>query len=229
MKLEISEKKKYESIREYALRIMNKNLLNMNLAPGMALSEQEIANELEISRTPVREAFIRLAHDNLLDILPQKGTYVAKIDLGQVAESIFLRETMEHAIMQAACKTFSESSLQKLQSCLDLQELCVKRNDFPGFFEMDGTFHGVIFAACDKTRIWQMIEQMSLNYNRVRMLNLVNGYYEMPKLFGQHEDIFTAIEQSDWEKGEKVIGEHINKVLKDTEDLKEKYPLYFKD
>ena len=103
MKLEISEKKKYESIREYALRIMNKNLLNMNLAPGMALSEQEIANELEISRTPVREAFIRLAHDNLLDILPQKGTYVAKIDLGQVAESIFLRETMEHAIMQAAC------------------------------------------------------------------------------------------------------------------------------
>ena len=142
MKLEISEKKKYESIREYALRIMNKNLLNMNLAPGMALSEQEIANELEISRTPVREAFIRLAHDNLLDILPQKGTYVAKIDLGQVAESIFLRETMEHAIMQAACTTFSESSLQKLQSCLDLQELCVKRNDFPRFFEMDGTFWG---------------------------------------------------------------------------------------
>jgi len=74
-----------------------------------------------------------------------------------------------------------------------------------------------------------MIEQMSLNYNRVRMLNLVNGYYEMPKLFGQHEDIFMAIERSDWEKGEKVIGEHINKVLKDTEDLKEKYPLYFKD
>ena len=227
MKLELSEKDRQESIREYALRIMNKNLLNMNLVPGMALSEQEIANELQMSRTPVREAFIRLAHENLLEIMPQRGTYVAKINLEQVAESMFLRETMEHAVMQLACQSFPQKSLRQLQDCLDLQEICLKREDCSRFFELDGTFHGIIYQACSKSRIWQMIEQMSLNYNRVRMLNLLNGYYEMPKLFGQHQMILTAIEDADWNAGQKVIAKHINKALKDIEELKEKYPLYF--
>lgn len=229
MKLELSEKKQYESIREYALRILNKNLLNMNLAPGMALSEQEIANELQMSRTPVREAFIRLAHENFLEIIPQRGTYVAKIDLDQVDESIFLRETMEYAIMHLACANFPEESHQRLQDCMDLQEICVRKEDFSRFFELDGTFHGIIYQAFAKGRIWHMIEQMSLNYNRVRMLNLLNGYYEMPKLFGQHEEIYDAIRNSSWEKGEKIMKAHIGKALKDIEELKEKYPLYFKE
>lgn len=228
MKLELAEKLNNESIREYALRILNKNLLNMNLVPGVALSEQEIANELEMSRTPVREAFIRLAHENLLEIIPQKGTYVAKIDLGQVEESIFLRQTMEAAVMNLACSRFSKENLQRLQDCIDLQELCVKREDFPRFFELDGTFHGIIYNACGKSRIWRMIEQMSLNYNRVRMLNLLNGYYEMPKLFGQHEAIYFSIANQNGNKGQTLIQQHIGKALKDIEELKEKYPLYFK-
>jgi GntR family transcriptional regulator, rspAB operon transcriptional repressor len=228
MKLELADKQSYESIREYALRILNKNLLNMNLVPGMALSEQEIANELEMSRTPVREAFIRLAHENLLEIVPQKGTYVAKIDLEQVEESIFLRQTMENAVVELACKDFSQESIQRLQDCIDLQELCVKREDFARFFELDGSFHGIIYSSCGKSRIWKMLEQMSLNYNRVRMLNLLNGYYEMPKLFGQHEEIYFSIVNHDWETGKAIIRQHIGKALKDIEELKEKYPLYFR-
>lgn len=228
MHLELVEKKNHESIREYALRILSENLLNMNLVPGMALSEQEIANELEMSRTPVREAFIRLAHENLLEIIPQRGTYVAKIDLGQVSESIFLRRTVEAAVMQIACTNFPDESRKRLQDCIDLQEICVKREDFSRFFELDETFHGIIYKGCEKARIWKMLEQMGLNYNRVRMLNLLNGYYEMPKLFHQHEQIYTAIISSSWELGERLIREHIGKALQDIEELKEKYPLYFK-
>lgn len=228
MKLELSEKDRQESIREYALRILNKNLLNMNLVPGMALSEQEIANELQMSRTPVREAFIRLAHENLLEIIPQKGTYVAKIDLEQVEECIFLRRTVEHAVMQLACQSFQEENRQKLQACIDLQEKCVQKDDFSYFFELDEIFHGIIYKGCGKGRIWQMIEQMGLNYKRVRMLNLLNGYYEMPKLFHQHEQIYAAIVNSSEKEGERIITEHIGKALKDIEELKEKYPLYFR-
>ena len=228
MKLDILQKEAGETIREYALRVLHSNLLSMNLVPGTALSEQEIGNALKTSRTPVREACIRLAQEGVLTIFPQKGTYVAKIDLEQVSESIFLRDTMEHAIMQIACKEFSQEDLYSLQDCLYMQQLCLQRKDNIRFFELDGRFHGIIFTGCGKGRIWQMIERMSLNYNRVRMLSLLNGSYEMEKLFGQHQTIFAAIASKNESSGNVVMSEHIDKVMRDMEELKKKYPAYFK-
>lgn len=228
MNFKISDKLPPESIREYAYRVLTDNILNLNLIPGTALSEQDIASSLQISRTPVREAFIRLSQENLLDILPQKGTYVAKIDLEQVAEARFLRETMENAVIEIVCRDFPKEVLLQLQACLDLQEVCVANEDYIKFFELDETMHGLIFAASHKARIWSMIKQMSLNYNRVRMLNLTKGYYELPKLFEQHQQIADAIIQRDHVLGKKVIGMHINKVIEDIENLKQDYEGYFK-
>lgn len=228
MNFNISDKLPQESIGEYAYRLLSSNILSLNLVPGTALSEKDIAELLQISRTPVREAFIRLAQENLLDILPQKGTYVAKIDLEQVAESRFLRATMENAIIKLVCHEFTRESLLQVQACLDLQELCVNREDYMKFFELDDTMHGLIFKACHKERIWKMIKQMSLNYNRVRMLTLTKGYYELPKLFEQHQQIVEAIIQKDQGLGERIIGMHINKVITDIEDLKQAYKGYFK-
>ncbi len=229
MKLEISAKRSQESIRAYALRIIHKNLLKMNLVPGMALSEQEIANELHISRTPVREAFIRLAHENILVILPQRGTYVEKIALEQVAESMFLRTTMESEVMKLACHSFPTRNIDQLEACLELQRISLKQKDYPRFFEQDGIFHGSIFAACGKHRIWQMIEQASLNYNRLRMMNLANdGENEMPMLFKHHKEMLTAIKQRDIEAGRILIKEHVGKVFSNLDDLKLQYPSYFK-
>ena len=228
MNFNISDKLPQESIGEYAYRLLSSNILSLNLVPGTALSEKDIADLLQISRTPVREAFIRLAQENLLDILPQRGTYVAKIDLDQVAESRFLRETMENAVIKIVCNDLPKEDLLQLQACLDLQELCVNKEDYMKFFELDDTMHGLIFEACHKIRIWKMIKQMSLNYNRVRMLTLTKGYYELPKLFDQHRQIVEAIIQKDQELGERIIGLHINKVITDIEELKQTYKGYFK-
>ncbi|SEJ51992.1 DNA-binding transcriptional regulator, GntR family [Propionispira arboris] len=223
----ISDKLTQESIREYAYRLVSTNILNLNLVPGTALSEQDISVQLNISRTPVREAFIRLAQEDLLDILPQRGTYVAKIDLQQVAEARFLREVMEHAIIKIACRDFPEDALFNLKICLKKQENCVIKEDFDGFFDLDWSMHGIIFNACNKSRIWQIITQMSMNYSRVRILNLKNGQYELPKLFHQHKQLIDAIETKDYGLGEKIIAIHINKVILDIEDLKKIYIGYF--
>ena len=77
------------------------------------------AGELNVSRTPVREAFIHLAEESLLKIMPQRGTYVARINLGHVQESIFLRGKMEHAVMELACAApFSTEVMEQLQRSL---------------------------------------------------------------------------------------------------------------
>jgi len=224
----ISDKLTQESIREYAYRLVSANILNLNLVPGTALSEQDISLQLNISRTPVREAFIRLAQEDLLDILPQRGTYVAKIDLQQVAEARFLREVMEQAIIKIACRNFPEDALFNLKICLQKQEECVIKKNDDGFFALDWEMHHIIFDACNKSRIWKIITQMSMNYGRVRILTLKYGHSELPKLFRQHQQLVDAIATKNSCLGERTIGIHINKVIADIEDLKKFYTGYFK-
>lgn len=228
MSLVISDKKDRETIREYVYRTLCDNILNMNLVPGTALSEQEIASMLSISRTPVREAFIRLSQDALLEILPQRGTYVAPIVLSEVAESRFLRETLELSVMKLACTDFPKPFLDRLHDCLDIQQSIVQKENYKKFFELDWIMHGIIFEGCDKNRIWKIIKQASMNYNRVRVLNLTDGYYELPLLFQQHQQIVEAIEKNNVELGEFVISKHIGKVSDDIEELKKLHCGYFK-
>jgi len=133
----ISERLNQESVREYVYRLLKTNITNLTLPPGQNISEKEIADLLNVSRTPVREAFIKLAQEHLLDIVPQKGTYVSLIDTDQVEESKFARETLEKEVIQQACVDFPKEELFQLQSYIALQELCVKEENYLQFFELD--------------------------------------------------------------------------------------------
>lgn len=75
-----------ESTRECVYRMLRANIMNLQHTPGSTVSETDIAESLHISRTPIREASIRLVHEKLIDVFPQKGTYVSLIDLRYVEE-----------------------------------------------------------------------------------------------------------------------------------------------
>lgn len=107
--LELFEKAPNETVREYAYRVLYENIMSLKLPPGTAMSEQELSGILNVSRTPVREAFIRLSQKGLLEILPQRGTFVSKIHTEQLAEFRFFRVTLERAIVELACQDFSRS------------------------------------------------------------------------------------------------------------------------
>jgi len=216
-----------ESTREFVYRWMKNNIMNFKLIPGATVSEQEIADSLNTSRTPVREAFIQLSQEGLLDIIPQKGTYVSLIDLDSVEESKFLRETIETAVIELACKEFPERQLFELQSCVALQELCIQEKNHPRFFELDEVFHQTIFNGCKKNRIWGMMQQVHAHYNRVRKLNIVGGY-DLHLVLEQHKGLIQAIREQDTALGQKTIRLHLNKVRVDIKDLLHDYGHYFK-
>ncbi len=227
MEVSIIERNSRESTREYVYRFLKFNIMELRLIPGSALSEKDIAQLLNVSRTPVREAFIQLSQEYLLDILPQKGTYVSLIDIDSVEESKFLRETIEKAVMAMACVEFPSDKLFELQSNIALQELCFKEKNYLRFYELDEEMHKIIFVGCKKARIWSMIQQMNTHYNRVRMLNMAGGYDVSPVL-KQHKEILLAIKDKDVELGMKTIDLHLNKVKFDIEDLRRDYKEYFK-
>lgn len=222
----ILERIPHESIREYVYRILRFNIIHLNLTPGQGISEQEIAATIHVSRTPVREAFIKLAQDNLLDIIPQKGTYVSLIDINQVEESKFVRDTLEREVIAMACQSFPAEELFHLQSHLAFQELCIKEKDYQKFFDSDENMHGTIFTGCNKTRTWVMIGQMNAQYNRVRMLNL-SVRYDFEELFEQHQDLVRAIREHNVSLAQETINKHFHKMVIDLKLLQQEYQHYF--
>lgn len=225
--LTLSLFKENESVREYAYRTLRENILKLKLKPGDKISEKEISDTLSISRTPVREAFIRLSQEQLLEVLPQRGTYISKINTSQIAEFRFLRVTLQQAVMKLACEKFPPEYQQKIIDCLEEQSTCVKIKNYSRFFELDNGMHSIIFSGCEKPNIWQLMQNTNLNYIRSRVLDLHSKNNEIDLLFTQHQQIVEAILNHDSVLGNKIITEHINKVIGDIEELKTIYPDYF--
>jgi DNA-binding GntR family transcriptional regulator len=228
MKIDLLERVRGESSADYIFRVLKASIINLRLPPGCNISEQEIADLLQVSRTPVREAFIKLTQEMLLDVLPQRGTYVSLIDPEQVEESKFLRESLEKEVLKLACGgTFPPEGLELLRQHIGLQEKCMREKDFLQLFALDESMHGAIFAALNKGRIWGAIQQMNSHYNRVRMLNLFYGY-NWPLIVEQHRLLVQAIAAGDAAAGEAVLDVHLNKVIIDLRELQQDFSHYFK-
>lgn len=224
---DLKERLPQESTREYVCRLLRTNILDLRLKPGSALSEKDIADRLQVSRTPVREAFIRLAQENYLDVVPQKGTYVSLIDPEQVNEARFCRESLEKAVIVLACTSFPKEGLLQMQSLITLQALCIEEKNYVRFLELDEEMHGTIFSGCKKARIWTVIQQMNTHYNRVRMLNLLFGY-DWQLLLEQHREVFAAIRGNNPQAGAAVMALHLERVAFDVTKLQNQFGHFFK-
>ncbi|UUZ94098.1 GntR family transcriptional regulator [Paenibacillus sp. P25] len=90
-------------IRDYVHETLRKNIMELKLEPGRFISEKEVIEMLQVSRTPIREAFVKLSQEELIETIPQKGSFISLIDLKLVEESRFVRETLERAVVRQAC------------------------------------------------------------------------------------------------------------------------------
>lgn len=224
MALEINKNTTSKTIY-YALR---EEIINLYLEPGTSISEKELSEKYSVSRTPVREALVRLAQEGLVNIYPQKGTVISLIDLSAVEEGRFLREHLERAVVKEACIEFSQENILALEMNLKLQKMYIENHDYKKLFEADEEFHKTIFEGCNKKRIWKSINDGSTEFQRIRILRLAaNSSWD--NIYIQHKEIFNAIKNKDPEKAEKFMEEHLNMVIFDKNQVKESYPNYFKE
>ena len=112
------------SIRENVYRVIRENITSLQLAPGTTVSTQELSSKLQVSSTPVREAFIRLQKEDLVEITPQKGTMVSRIDLTRAEKERFIRESLETAILPLFLQNCTEPDLKELELLIEKQKAC---------------------------------------------------------------------------------------------------------
>ena len=151
-----------ETGREYALRTIKENIIRLELAPGSYVSENELAAEMGLSRTPVREALIDLAKVKILEITPQKRSMVAYIDYEMVEEARFMRNTLECAVVELACHNAMVSEILQLEDNVRLQRFHLEHGNYGGIMALDNQFHEMLFQIAQKSQVYAMIQQIRI-------------------------------------------------------------------
>ena len=215
-----------ETASGWVYRTLLHNLVGLVLSPGMPVSEKTVGDSLGLSRTPVREAFIRLNRDHFIDILPQKGSYVSKIDPVFIEEARFLRLCVEKEVIARACVAFCAETMISLRANLQKQDLAVLNGDPQKFMELDDEFHFLILRGVRRETVWRLIRATNVHFDRIRLLNLTRRA-DWDEIVGRHRGIADAIERHDGVAAVSDIEHHLSNVLDDIEQLKGLFPDYF--
>jgi len=185
-------RKKDENEKEYAYRELRNGIMALELKPGEAVSETELAKKLGVSRTPIREALSKLKEEYLIEVKPQIGTYVSLIDMNLVKQALFMRHCIEKEVLKLACSDFPEKSLIMLEQNIVSQKYVTgKQGSELEFHELDEEFHRLIFDGMGFEEVWKIIQKLSTHYNRLRVLSEIK--FSNCELYEEHQQIFNLI------------------------------------
>lgn len=224
--MEITQRLAKESAREYAYRTIKYNIISLELEPGSMVSESKLSEELGVSRTPVHEALIELSKSKLVEVYPQKGSYISLIDSELVDEVRFLRLVLEKAMVELACDIASEEDIFLMKENLKLQEFYADHNASIKNLSLDNEFHKLLFVAAKKENTYRMLEEMTAHFDRVRTLSISIAGYKINVC--DHKELLEAIQNKDKEMAKGIITTHLSRYTLNEKSLREKYPHYFK-
>lgn len=197
---------------------LRRAITSLAMLPSEALSEKDLSLQLGISRTPVREALIRLADEGLIDILPQRGSFVAPIRLRDVEEAQFIRESLEVAVVRRLAQSCAPRAMAELKGNLVEQAAAVAVDDRGRFLDLDEAFHRGLCEAAGLLKSWRVIQSVKLQMDRVRYLSLPEpGHLQM--LLAQHRHILNAVEAGDVEAAGESMTAHLQEVLRTAQEL----------
>lgn len=223
--LQLLERKDGENAKNFAYRVIRYNIIELKLPPGSTVSEKILCEDLEVSRTPVREALIDLSRQHLVDILPQRGTKVSLIDLQLVHEGHFLRSLVEDAIVREVCNAIDEQALRQLESNLLMQKYFVENNDIDEFISFDNKFHRSLFEIANKMATYEIVTDFQAHLDRGRKLSL--QFVNIKDLVQDHLQILKGIKEKNPEAATSHMRHHLSHVLKDQHELMQRFPQYF--
>jgi DNA-binding GntR family transcriptional regulator len=206
--------------------VLRRSIITMRLRPRKKVSEAELALELGVSRTPVREALIKLAEDRLVEILPQRGSFITPIRLHEVLEARFIREALEIAVVREAAASGRAEILGRLESLLQAQRAAARDKDLERFLDLDEAFHHMLSESIDKQLSWRLIQTVKHQLDRVRYLSLPEPG-NLALLIRQHAAIAGAVLAGKPDRAETLMRAHLREVLRFIEEKHAKEPDLF--
>ena len=224
--MQLLERLPRETGRDYALRTIKDNIVKLQLAPGSQISENELAAEMGLSRTPVREALIELSKVKIVEVYPQKRSMVSLIDYELVEESRFMRYILECAVVELDCGLAAPEDIMRLRENVRLQNFYLDSYYPDNLMVLDNEFHGLLFSIARKPQVFALMQNISIHFDRVRCMSL--SAVKDLRIVQDHEEIVEAIARKDPAAARELMELHLNRYKIDTAEMREKYPQYFK-
>lgn len=198
----------YLPLRDVVFNTLRDAILTGKLVPGERLMENQLAEKLGVSRTPVREALRMLELENLVELVPRKGAQVLDMGEKDIVDILEIRSALEGLATSLACKKMSKETLQQMKNMEVDFERAVAENDVERFVDIDEEFHDLIFSSTENSKLMQMFRTLRIQMYRYRMA-LAKNDTSMSTIVAHHRSIIRAIENHDSEEGASIAQGHI--------------------
>ena len=213
--------------KQDVLNILRDRILYLELPPGTPISDMELARELEVSRTPVREALILLNQEHLVNIYPQSGTFVAPLDLELIREIVYIRHVVECDVLLRLAEQRVTMTREILHS-IRLQKLAVQENDQKEYVKNDHEFHRQLFAMGGHGRSWELIRAQYMHTTRFHMLDFQHSNTVFNTSLNEHLEIIACLESGNRPELLRLLTIHHDCDLQTAQELQSAYPQYFR-
>lgn len=192
-------------------RALREDVVAMRLRPGAPVVEKLIAQRFGVSRTPVREAVLKLAGEGLVDVFPQSGTFVSRIPFDDLPEVLAIRSALESAAASYAAQRATPDDVAALQANIAAQR-AVAADDHEGFHLLDEAFHALISDTAGYPGIWKLTRQVKVQLDRCRRLIMPQpGRRE--ETLAEHQAVVEAIAAGKPAAAADAMAAHLGRVL----------------
>ena len=210
---------------------IKKKIIKLEYLPGEPISENQICGEYGVSRSVIRIVFTKLSQLKLIDIVPQKNTYVAKIDLELIENILTIRTALEKEIIEIIFHELTikerENLISKLTENIKKQKTYLETATYSSEFrKLDTEFHQILVDGAKKDNVFDLLNSYYSHLSRWRNFD-VSFYHRVPELYKQHEYIVECIKNNDELATKTAISKHLMTVKTISGKLKETYPDYF--
>ena len=158
------------SLQDQSYHTIRRKIVYLDYKPGEKLGVKQLCDDLDMGRTPVREALVRLAQEGLVRTVPQSGTYVSPINLTFAESACYIREHLEKQVIVECCARATSAGIEQLDQAIALQEKAMAEEDRIGFFLSDNLMHRMIFSIACRSTVWSWLEATNADLERFRWL-----------------------------------------------------------
>ena len=195
--------KNSKSIRQEVYEILRDYIAGTEISPGNKIDEESLSRKLGVSKTPIREALSKLAHDGIVEIKPNRGAYKVVLSKEDVSEIMMIREALEGLCIRLATVHVNDKIMKRLKGLLDDMESKYSKNDFSGFLNGHYEFHALIHTAARSPRLMRMIQSMYDLINLVRVQYFSNPQ-NVRRSLAFHRELLGAMKKRDADLAEKI-------------------------
>ncbi len=204
----------YEPLREQVYNVLKNAVINGAIAPGQKIKETWVAEELNVSRTPVREALLMLELEDLIKISPQEGFIVQGITTRKQIRNLFqVREPLEGLVTRLASKNISPENLHQLESTVDLMRTKFDQDDTEDFLKFEQFYHRIIYKSADNEYLDDILNKLFQQINRFRSKSF-NSKARMEEVLQELREINRHLQAKDAVEAEKAALKHLQKAKK---------------